>query len=188
MFSLSLSKQGTYAYIGPDSHLHHGPITPRGQEAGVSCDKLCLWKAQIGRTQFFQKRNKTFLFHLIPSTIVSLPNNIWQPGRSWRSIRTVHLSGCGTSIFTVLILTIYNQIADENIQDAHTEMHATGSVHTEVATRVTQNRWHLPRQGWGCSHPSNYQHYFVNIPCASLQWLLENKIFILLILSLNYIT
>lgn len=34
LFSLKLSKQGTYTYIGPDSHLHHGPITPRGQQVG----------------------------------------------------------------------------------------------------------------------------------------------------------
>lgn len=35
LFSVSLSTQGTYAYTGPDSHLHHGPITPTGQDAGV---------------------------------------------------------------------------------------------------------------------------------------------------------
>lgn len=42
LHSLSLSKQGTYGYTGPDSHLHHDPITKRGQEAGVSCKKFCL--------------------------------------------------------------------------------------------------------------------------------------------------
>lgn len=76
------------------------------REGGRSQLKEMRFMKNIGRKNSILPEKKQDFFVSYEAIYNCKLNNTSQLGRSWRSIRTVHLSGCGTSIFTVLILTI----------------------------------------------------------------------------------